>query len=126
MELALALARIVGDEQPFIQLLRQVRADTGTASSQALIALKKSLSERSGVSPDLVTTLDKCAEDLARGNLESGVALLGEMIRLLPLDELGESCRTILQDSSERLDEFGTRRIEYIVLALHALNAGVT
>lgn len=124
MELALALARIVGDEQPFIQLLRQVRADTGTASSQALIALKKSLSERSGVNLDLVTMLDKCAEDLARGNLESGVALLGEMMRLLPLDELDESCRIILQDGAERLDEFGVKRIEYIVLALHTLNAG--
>jgi HEAT repeat protein len=125
MELALALARLVGHEQPFIQLLRQVHADTGTASSQALIALKKTLGERSGISPDLVATLDACAEDLARGDLESGVALLGQMIRLLPLDELSESCRVILQDNAERLDEFGTGRIEYIVLALHTLNEGL-
>ena len=42
-ELALALARLLGDEKYFVHLLRQTRTETGTALSQAVTALKKKM-----------------------------------------------------------------------------------
>jgi MFS family permease len=125
MELALALARVVGDEHYFIQLLRQVGVETGTATSQAITALKKRMGELQIGGDDLVAVMDDCAEALAREELERGVALMGRVIRLLPLEGLGETCAMVLQECAERLEEFGARRIEYVLLALHAMNAGV-
>jgi hypothetical protein len=76
-------------------------------------------------SDDLMAVMDDCAEALAREELERGVALMGRAIRLLPLEGLGETCAIVLQECAERLEEFGARRIEYVLLALHAMNAGV-
>jgi hypothetical protein len=124
MELALALARIVGDEHYFIQLLRQVRAETGTATSQALTALKRKSTECQIDVAELVPVMDNCADSLARGKLERGAALMGRVIRLLPEEEFDEVCQLILQDCAEQLSELGSQRIEYVILALHTMNAG--
>ena len=119
MELTLALARIVGDEHHFIQLLRQARAETGTATSQAITLLKKKVGKLQIDNDDLLAVIDDCAEALAREDLERGAALISRVIRLLPTEEFDESGTTILQDCAQRLDEFGARRIEYVLLALH-------
>jgi HEAT repeat protein/MFS family permease len=125
MEVALALARIVGDEHNFIQLLRQVRGEAGTAASQSVTALKKRMGEyqvESGAG--LLATLDSCAEVLAQDDLERGVALLCSAIHLSPSKELSETCVKILDDCAERLDEFGAGRLEYVILALHTMHVG--
>jgi HEAT repeat protein len=125
MEVALALARIVGDEHNYIQLLRQVRGEAGTATSQAVTALKKRIGEyRLDEEADLVTLLDSCAGTLAQDDLEQGVAMLSSAIRLSPLEELSEACVAILDDCAERLDEFGAERLEYVILALHTMHVG--
>ena len=43
LELALSIARIIGDEHYFIQLVRQTRSDMGTAVAQALNTFKRRL-----------------------------------------------------------------------------------
>jgi HEAT repeat protein/MFS family permease len=122
MEVALALARIVGDEHYFIQLLRQVRGETGTALSQAVTTLKKRWDEyQIDTEEDLWAKLDTCAETLAREDL-CGVALIGDVIRCLPLDDLDRARATILQACAGQLDEIGIERIEYVILALHTLH----
>lgn len=122
MELALALARIVGDEHHFIQLSRHVRAEPGTAASQAVTLLKKKVGKLYLDSDDLLAVIDDCAESLARDDLERGAALLGRIIRSLPAPGFDETCTMILQDCAERLNEFGARRIEYLLLALHTMS----
>lgn len=126
MEVALALARIVGDEPHFIRLLRHVRVEPGTAASQAITSLKERIDERLGGNGDLETAMDSCAEALARGELETGAALMRRVICLLPRESFGEPCTIILRDCAERLDEFGATRMEYLLLALHVVNAGVS
>jgi hypothetical protein len=124
MELALALARLVGQEHHFVQLWRYKRSEIGTATTQIVITLKKRMSELHLDSEGLVTVMNDCAEALTRENLERGVTLTGHVIRLLPLEEFDEICTMILQDCAERIDEFGTKRIEYLFLALHTMHAG--
>jgi HEAT repeat protein len=125
MEVALALARIVGNEHNFIQLLRQARSEAGTAASQAVTALKKKVGEyRTDGEVDLLATLDSCADALAQDDLEQGLALFCSVIRLSPSEELSEACVEILNDCAERLDEFGAERLEYVILALHTMHAG--
>lgn len=124
MELALSLARIVGDEHHFIQLLRQVRADPGTATSQAVTALKKKLNGLQ-VEDTPAPLMDECAAVLAREDLERGAVLLCQIIRLLPMEHFEVDAAQILQECVDRLDEFGATRIEYIILALHTMQRGM-
>jgi HEAT repeat protein/MFS-type transporter involved in bile tolerance (Atg22 family) len=124
MEIALALARIVGDEHNFIQLLRQVRREVGTAASQAVTAVKKKVGECRVSEQDLLPTLDSCAGALAQDDLEQGMAMFSGAIRLLPMQELSEACVAILDDCAEGLDMFGAGRLEYVVLALHTMHVG--
>jgi HEAT repeat protein len=125
MEVALALARIVGDEHDFIQLLRQVRGEVGTAASQAVTALKKRMGEyRIDGEEDLLPAFDICAEALARDELAQGVALFCKVIRLSPREELNASCVAILDDCAKQMEELGAERLEYVILALYTMHVG--
>lgn len=153
-ELSLSLARLVGDEGHFIHLLRQARADMGTATAQALTAFKRKLkktqasgglfsgriwrtraSSPTGAGPnrqtpepaqDLFYTLETCADALARNNFEQGVQQVRQLIQLLPPGKYAPHTLAILQECSTRLAEFGTDRSEYLLLALHTLEVGWT
>jgi hypothetical protein len=121
MELALALARVVGQEFHFIQLQRAVRSEPGTAAAQAITAVKKRMVDFESVGGELTTQVDDCAEAFARGELARGATLLSRLIRMLPAHSYGETCGVILRGCAERLDEFGAARTEYLLLALHTM-----
>ena len=125
MELALALARIVGDEQHFIQLLRQTDTEIGTATSQAAFALKKKLDDYQSKSGDLLELIDACADTLARQDLEHGIPLIRQVVLQLPTEGMSEACRSILEDCAEGMAEFGTTRTEYVILALHTASTAL-
>jgi HEAT repeat protein len=123
LELALALARLVGNEHHFIHLWRSMRTDPGTAGSQAVTAAKKTVG-RASSDPELMAAMEECAEALARGEMERGAALMSQVIPLLPLAEARGAAALILDDGAQRLQEFGTERQEYLLLALHAMHDG--
>ncbi len=125
-ELALSLARIAGDEHHFIQLLRHARTEFGTVTSQAVAAVKKTMIEFKIDSCDLLTEMDACADALARDDLERGVELLSKVIGCLPEAEFEKIPTAILHECAERLDEYGTERVEYALLALHTMDVGLT
>lgn len=88
LELALALARIIGDEPHFIQLQRQIRADRETALSQSVAALHKVLNRIGEESiPKQARPEDAiflaCAEEFAREDFEAGAESLAVIIRHL-------------------------------------------
>jgi hypothetical protein len=123
MELALSLARLVGDEAHFIRLAREARADTGTATSQAVTALRKIIGKAGLDSDEHLAVIDDCADKLAREELEQGVVLLGRLIQLLP-EKFNETCVVILQECAACLAEYQATRLEYILLALHIIHVG--
>ncbi|MBN1886365.1 MAG: MFS transporter [Thermoflexales bacterium] len=124
MELALALARIAGDEHHFIQLVRRVRAEPGTAAAQALIEIKKRLGAEVAADGELAAAMDGSAEALAREDLAAGVPLLSELLGRLLAQDPPPRYAPILGECALRLKEAGTHRMEYVVLALHTLHAG--
>jgi HEAT repeat protein/predicted MFS family arabinose efflux permease len=125
MELALALARIVGKEDYFIRLLRQVRQEPGTPLAQAISALKRKISGLATNQSDLLTLLDRASDALARDDLTTGAAHLNELLRGLPLERLPASSAAVLRASTYHLGETGAERVEYLLLALQTLNAGI-
>ena len=123
IELALALARMGGNERYFVHLWQEMRREVGTAVSQAVFSLRKKVKNLPAGSGDLLRVVDDCAEAFAQDAIGGGTALLRDMIRSLAGENFGETPTAILRECAERLDEFGAARIEYIVLSLHTLNA---
>ena len=124
MELALTLARLVGEEHHFVQLLRQVRDDAGTGTSLALDAFKRKVEEADTKDTETSTLINECAEVLARGDLERGVEVMSHVIHRLPVDHFDTPATSILEECAEKLDDFGATRMEYVLLALHTMDVG--
>jgi len=125
MEFTLALARLVGQEHHFIQLKRRADSEPGTTFSQAVTALKGKLARSHQSSTEIETALDRAAQVLALEDLTQGVDLLCRALNLLPAGCLTGVCETVVRESVVRMDEFGSQRIEYIILALHAFDCGL-
>ena len=119
-ELALALARITGDEHYFIRLLRNVRQDKGTALARALTAIGK-LYRRRG--EELAGAIRACADVFARDNFVEGSRLLAQVIALMPVDSYPAHMSLILRECAAQLEAQNGEREEYLLLALHVLDA---
>jgi hypothetical protein len=101
-----------------------VRADMGTAASQAVTAFSRRAGKIASRHAELQRGLIECADAFARDDLERGIALLDHVVRLLPAQHYRETDMAILLECAQRFEEFGTDRVEYLVIALHTLLAG--
>ena len=122
MELALSLARIVGNEQEFIRLLRQMREDAGTNASQAVFALGRRWSVLRQDNAELDKLLPTCTEAFARNDLETGIQQLIQIIYLLPPDTYNAAVTAVLDECADQLTVQGMTRFEYLVLVFDLLN----
>ncbi len=122
MEIALALARIIGEEYHFIHLLRGVRQDAGTTASRAVSEMGKKLDARLDEEQNLL--FGHCADSFARSDLEQGVADLVALVERLPMDISQQPAGQILQECIGRLKEFGASRLDYLILLLHDIKFG--
>ncbi len=125
LELALALARIVGDESFFIQLWRSTRGEAGTALAQTVEMLKKKWLRWNKPGADegeTTATLTACAAAFAGNDLAGGIAQLQVFLESAPLDACEYINMLICQECAIRLTEFGETRQEYVILSLHALH----
>jgi MFS family permease/HEAT repeat protein len=125
-EFTLALARLAGEEHRFVQLQRRVESEAGTSFSRAVTALRGKLARTQWSNAEIERALDAAAGALAQDDLSGGMDLLCGALRLLPADDLDASHGAVVQECVERLEEFGLQRIEYAVLALHALDCGLS
>lgn len=124
LELALALARMVGEEHHFIRLIRQRGEDLGSMGAEVMLTLKRRLSDSALGDGDLVDTIAECQDALARRDMERGLALLGLVLDSVPVEAYDETSLTILSHCADGLAGDGLRRLEYVLLALHIIEAG--
>lgn len=117
-ETALAVARIVGNEHRFVQLLRGVRTDLGTTIAQALQPLQKHLW---AIDAELGTELSLCLADFAANADDEGAFKLSQLIQKLPAAmptplqaQVLEKCATLLQANH-------SHQLEALVLATDVL-----
>ncbi len=122
IEFAMALARLVGEEHRFIQLQRRTISEPGTAFSQETSALKTRLAKAGQAAPELLAALEAAAQVLAREDLDQGLALLAAALRLAAGDYLAQPCRVVVRACADQMERLGPQRIEYAVLALHAVD----
>lgn len=116
-EVGLALARLTGDEKYYITQWRQVRFDPATALAQLVLGLQRLTND--SVFEEISAV---CANHFAEHNFSAGVEQLILLIDTFPagiidptLIEMKQACKALLQ-------EFGGKRVEYILLTLHILD----
>ena len=122
MDVALAVARIVGRERYFVSRWREMRSEPGTAASQAIMRLRRRARRVPGHGPSLAEALNECADAFGRDDMETGARDLARVARTLAESQLDNALREILTECADRLEEFGPAREEYFLLSLHALN----
>lgn len=121
LELALSLARLVGNEGHFIRMVREAPDDPGTITAQAASALKKKI-RRDRLSESLEPAIEASASALARGELQTGAHLLSELIDQVPAEKFEPTSLAILQECGEKLKTVeAARQLDYILLALHTM-----
>jgi MFS family permease len=118
LEVALAVARLVGHEHHFIRLMRSLRADKGTAASQAITVFKRRFGSEDVQVNHIITA---CADAFAKEDFDEGVMLLIQLVGMLPPDLHSLTCRAVLTECVQQLGLHKTERFEYLLLAIHAL-----
>ncbi|MEZ4674068.1 MAG: hypothetical protein R2932_07455 [Caldilineaceae bacterium] len=129
LEVALALARLVGNEHHFIQLLRAARNDLGTGIAQALTSVKRKFDRVAKRAGEDLPALDGCITAFARNQVAEGIAMLVDLLPTVPAEHFDETSCQILAECTLRLSEFGTdhseeAHVEYLLLTLHVLDVG--
>ncbi len=119
-EIGLALARIAGPEQYYMQRWRSLRANPNTATAQAVLALQKP-ARQAGLE-ELAALAETCAADYAQNNSSQATHFLQKMIQQIPRDRLDQALARILDQCSHSLADFGYSHQEIILLSLHSLD----
>jgi len=123
-EAALAVARMVGDERAFIRLWRQFRADPGTAAAAALLTVHRNLTKRGRIPAESLRTMEECIQAFGLEDIDRGRELLVQSLYQLPTKDFGVTASAVLSECRRMLSQAEQQRIEYILLALHALSTG--
>ncbi|MBN1436279.1 MAG: MFS transporter [Sedimentisphaerales bacterium] len=118
-EVALSLARIVGQENRYIQLWRSLRDDFATAAGQAVLALKKPLANIARLDPTLPTAVSDCADAFAQEQTLLGMRKLADILAQMPQEYITPQASAILSDCQKQLRSAHKPRKEYLILALH-------
>ncbi len=125
VELALSLVRIAGDEGRFIHLLREARADTGTALAQRMAALHKKFNRiKAENKQPLMEATVACEDAFAENDIRAGAEGLATLINRLPPDYLPASARKIVRGAASEMRRLADTRPEYIFLVVNLLDTG--
>lgn len=119
MELALSLARILAGDHQFIRMLRAMRNDPGTASSQVVTGWGRKFGK--AFDEELKASVAECANLFASGNMDAGAKLLSVIIGKLPPNPGQPVAAEILAECALKLGEHGAAHFEYLLLALYTL-----
>jgi len=129
-ELALAAARLVGDERHYIRLAREARGQASTAYAQAVEEARRHLLRAKGgaaaeSATGLATGLVAIGDLFAREQTTAAVAALVAWGETLPHAWYRPAAVVVMDEVAVRLAEHGAARPEYVNLMLHTLVAGL-
>jgi hypothetical protein len=122
-EMALALARILGDERRFITLWRQLKTDFATNAALAILEIKNNPS--AAFSHDVKTShiIGAASSAFAQGETEEGAKLIALLLQSVLKHTTRQALTAAVSECARQLEESGLQRKEYLLLALHAVEA---
>ncbi len=123
-ELALAIARILGDERHYIQLARGMRGQPGTRGAQAVEAARRVLVRLHRQTEPFTASLIAVEEDFARDKIDAGADGLAQWLELAPQGWFRGEAQTVIKEIVPLLRQWHGERREYLLLGIHVLTAG--
>lgn len=124
MELALSLARMVDGEHHFINLLRQVHGDAGTAIAQELHNFRNHLPKNNPIDSEMLTQLKSATDAFERNDFTAGIEAFILLLDGLPPTLYDDVASDLLRGCLQGLKQWGFNNIENVVLILTVLNVG--
>ncbi len=122
MELATSLTRMVDGEHHFVNLLRQVHSDAGTAIAQELMHFKNNLKKGEQVDDESLIYLKSATDAFEQDDFAAGTEALINLLQALPPTLYDEVATELLQGCLKGLRQSRFKNIENVVLALTILN----
>jgi len=124
MELALSLSRMIDGEHRFVNLLREVRADAGTAIAQELIYFQNHLRKDDHMDSESLSFLKSASNAFERDDIEAGIEALIHLLEGLPPTLYDNVASELLQGCLQGLKQWRFKNVENVVLVLTVLNVG--
>jgi MFS family permease len=124
-EMALALARILGDERRFITLWRELKTDFATNAAMAILEIKNSGLAVFAKDPKTSHIIDAASSAFAQGELQEGSKLIALLIRFILKQTTHLTSIAVLSECAQQLEESGSQRKEYLLLALNAVETAM-
>jgi HEAT repeat protein len=121
-ELDLAVARLIGQERPYIQLWRKMRKDRATQAARALHPLVKTLQRRA---PHLADSLRICLGELSDQNLSAGCVSMAGLLAGLPHELLSPQSSQVRDHCRVFLTRQGPMQAECLPLAIACLKSAL-
>jgi hypothetical protein len=124
-ELALAAARLLGNERGYIQMARAMRSQPGTTIAQTIAHLRRHLMRVQRRGEAVTAGLNHIEATFAREQLDGGARAFGEWMEHLPAAWYRATGDAVVREVACKLQQYGYSRPEYVLLALHAVLEGL-
>lgn len=121
-EIALALARNIGDDVGFIRLIRDMEFDLPTTVAQAISDHKKII-RKVLFTLDIEEALKSCESYLAKGEFIKGINIWSEILEKISNLEIAEHFYILLNACIQTLRKEGLVRPEYFILSICIIDA---
>ena len=121
-EIGLALARSIGDDHEFIQLLREIKLDMPTTVAQA-ISNRKKATRKILSTLDVDEALSSCENYLAKGEFNKGIQIWSEILSKINHLEIPEHLYSLIDAIINTLTKEGLARPEFFILSICVIDA---
>jgi hypothetical protein len=126
VEVAAAIAGVIGKDDWFVLLMRRVRKDPGDSLGGVLLALRKRVMRAASDRDALSMTMDEAVMAFGGNDFESGSKQFVAMLEMMDRTRLSEPVNLVLEHVAIQVTATRGQRHEYVALGLHALHAGLT
>jgi hypothetical protein len=120
-EMGMCLARLLESEAKYIELSRSLDDDPGTALAREVDNIWGRLIKKFVAGDDILPYLVEARDRFAQCQLTEGYQPLLGAINFFVLEDMEAACREILLETGVCMHEFGPGRLEYLILAIVAL-----
>jgi HEAT repeats len=127
-ELAMAVATLLGPQEQALRLWRRMQQQPGDTLGGVMIGLRRRLTSHqvnatgSGM---LGQTIDQCIRDLGMDRLGAGAEHLVTICAGVRHEAFSPTARLVLPEVTRMLRQHKAERLEYVLLAVHALHIGM-
>ena len=123
-ELTLAVAAIVGRDDWFVKLARRVEHNAGDTLGGVLLSMRRRLIRSTEQNAELADLIDDCVRAFGDQDLDQGIERLRKITPLVPQEQLIPLAAKVLRHASDRMERFGSQRVEFAMLCMHILHTG--